>query len=336
MVADLGVAEPAHLIIDAMKKASTSTSGAVEVRIERGSGRPPRWFSCTLAAVEIRDECADRFFDPGHETAMLLVVSDITRLREEQEKVRATALKAMLAEEEHTATLRESMSATLYQIEEPINVIASAVALMRGRGEFAASGMLESAVEEARRRMNALRDLTAATKPEPEAATAINLNEVVRDVLDILTPRFLASGITLDWQPEAVLPALLGSPLQLRLAVKSIIDNAIDAIEAVVPGKKGGRAKGVKLREIGIASTVRKDYIVLTIDDSGLGVAAAMRLKVFEPFFSGKTTGGKRLGMGLSRAQQILTEHGGALEILDSPLGGCRVLIELPVAGAGG
>ena len=61
-----------------------------------------------------------------------------------------------------------------------------------------------------------------------------------------------------------------------------------------------------------------------------------MRLKVFEPFYSGKITGSKKLGMGLARAQQILTEHGGAIEILDSPLGGCRVLIELPAAGADG
>ena len=264
------------------------------------------------------------------------MVSDVTKLREEQEKARAAALKAMLAEEELAASLRESLSATLYQIEEPINVIASAIALMRGRGDFASSGMLESAVEEARRRIDALRNLTAAASSEPEAATVINLNEMVRDVLDILTPRFLSSGVTIDWRPEAVLPNMLGSPLQLRLAVKSIIDNAIDAIEAVSAEKERGKTKKSKPREIGIVSSARKGVIVLTVDDSGIGVPPSMRLKVFEPFYSGKITGSKKLGMGLARAQQILTEHGGAIEILDSPLGGCRVLIELPAAGADG
>lgn len=322
LVTDLGVAEPAELLLAALAKAGRPGKGG-DVRIERGGGRPPRWFCCTTQAIEIRDESADGFFNPPRRPALLLIASDITALHEEQEKARASALKVMLAEEEHAATLRESLSAALYRIEEPINVIASAVALMRGRGEGNVAGVLDHAVAGARARIEELRGLLPVGRrggTDDEAAVRINLNEVVRDVLDIATQRLLASGITVDWRPEPVLPALLGSPLKLRSAVKSLVDNAIDAID-------DGRAR----REIALSTQACGDAVVLTLDDSGPGIPPELRLKVFEPFFSASGHAGRHLGIGLSRAQQIVADHGGIIDILDAPRGGCRVRIELPI-----
>lgn len=323
LVTDLGVPEPALLLLEVLGEAKSN-----EVRIERSGGRKPRWFSCTRLPVEMCDESADGFFAAKRETALLLVASDVTRLREEQEKARAAALKTLLVEEEHAATLRDSLSAALYQIEEPINVIASAVALMRGRGESVVSGVLEGALDEARTRIDALRGFAPEAARREESSIGINLNEVVRDVLEIVTPRLLSAGITVDWQPSPTLPVLLGGPLQLRLAVKTLLDNAIDAIDANGKKNRGQR------REIAIISAVQGDAIVLTLDDSGPGIPAELRFKVFEPFFSahgGKAGMSPRLGMGLARAQQIVAEHGGMIDILDAPRGGCRIHIEFPV-----
>jgi C4-dicarboxylate-specific signal transduction histidine kinase len=119
-----------------------------------------------------------------------------------------------------------------------------------------------------------------------------------------------------------VLPALLGSPLRLRSAVKTLVDNAIDAIA----GARDGRAR----REIALATQARGDAVVLTLDDSGPGIPPELRLKVFEPFFSASGQVGRHLGTGLSRAQQIVADHGGVIDILDAPRGGCRVRLELP------
>jgi nitrogen fixation negative regulator NifL len=328
LVTDLGVAEPAELLLAALAKATTpGKGGGIDVRIERGGGRAPRWFCCATQQLEIHDESADGFFDRPRRAALLLIASDVTALHAEQEKARASALKAMLAEEEHAATLRESLSAALYRIEEPINVIASAVALMRGRGEGNVAGVLDQAVAGARARIEELRGLLPAERgADDEAAARINLNEVVRDVLDIATQRLLAAGITVDWRPEPVLPVLLGSPLRLRSAVKTLVDNAIDAIA----GTRDGRAR----REIALSTQARGDAVALTLDDSGPGIPPELRLKVFEPFFSANGQVGRHLGTGLSRAQQIVADHGGVIDILDAPRGGCRVRVELP-AGRG-
>jgi nitrogen fixation negative regulator NifL len=328
LVADLGVPEPADLLLAALAKATTpGKGGGIDVRIDRAGGRAPRWFCCTTQMLEIHDESADGFFDRPRQPSLLLIASDVTALHAEQEKARAAALKAMLAEEEHAATLRESLSAALYQIEEPINVIASAVALMRGRGEGMMAGVLDEAVAGARARIEELRGLLPAERrggQNDEAAARINLNEVVRDVLDISTQRLLAAGITVDWQPEPVLPVLLGSPLRLRSVVKTLLDNAIDAIA----GSRAG--KGKARREIAMTTQARRDGVVLTLDDSGPGIPPELRLKVFEPFFSASGQVGRHLGTGLSRAQQIAADHGGIIDILDAPQGGCRVRVELP------
>lgn len=321
LVADLGVAEPAGLLLAALGEAERSGRGG-DVRVERGGGRAPRWFCCAVQTLLIRDESADGFFDPPRRPARLLIASDVTALHAEQEKARASALQAMLAEAEHAATLRESLSAALYRIEEPINVIASAVALMRGRGE---AGVFEQALAGARARIAELRGLLPADGrggADDEAAARVNLNEVVRDVLDVATGRLLAAGITVDWRPEPVLPALLGSPLRLRSAVKTLVDNAIDAI--------AGARRGGARREIALTTGARGDAVVLTLDDSGPGIPPALRFKVFEPFFSANGRAGRHLGIGLARARQIVADHGGVIDILDAPRGGCRVRVELP------
>jgi nitrogen fixation negative regulator NifL len=327
LVTDLGVAEPADLLLAALAKSGTpGVSGGIDVRIDRPGGRLPRWFCCTTQMLEIRDESADGFFNQPRQPVLLLIANDVTKLYVEQEKARAAALKAMLAEEEHTATLRESLSAALYQIEEPINIIASAVALMRGRGEGMMAGVLEEAVAGARSRIEELRRLMPAAQTgdrDDEAAARVNLNEVVRDVLDIATQRLLAGGITVDWRPEPVLSVLLGNPIRLRSMIKTLLDNAIDAILRTRPGK-------TTRREITLITQAKRDAVILILDDSGPGIPPDLRLKVFEPFFSTNGQPGSRLGTGLSRAQQVVTDHGGIIDILDAPQGGCRIRVELP------
>lgn len=326
LVTDLGVPEPADLLLAALAKSSTpGKCDGVDVRIDRAGGRAPRWFCCTTQLLEMRNEDADSFFDHPRQPSLLLIASDLTALHEEQEKARTSTLKTLLAEEEHTATLHESLSAALYQIEEPINVIASALALMRGRGESTVSAVLESALTGARARIDELRQLLPTQTRGAEAAVGVNFNEVVRDVLDITTPRLLACGITVDWRPEPVLPALLGSPLRLRSAVKTLIDNAIDSISEARDKQRPTR------REICIMTAAKHDVITLTLDDSGPGIPPDLRLKVFEPFFSAHGQVGRHLGTGLARAQQIIADHGGGIDILDAPLGGCRIRLELPV-----
>jgi nitrogen fixation negative regulator NifL len=326
---DLRTTEPAHLLLETAvpEWRKTLLGGAFpakiharELRIDRPGGEALRWFSCSIlpiATTDVPEETQAQ--NPGSaKRYLLLVVSDVSALRQGQEKTRLAALRALLAEEEHVEVLRESLSAALYRFEGPLNVMHSAIEMLR-RQESALSDALASALAEGRTHLEELRQLIPLETHE--AVAPVNLNEVLRDVLDVCTTRMLLNGITVNWRPTAILPAILGRPMQLHSLFKALVDNAIDALSQ----------RGWKLREMSLSTALSEDYVQVVIDDQGPGVPAELRLKVFEPFFTTRGSRGQHLGTGLSRALQLTSEHGGTLELRAAPGGGCRALVELPM-----
>lgn len=327
LLTDLDQPQPAHTLLDAClpdwRQTLASDPAACrfagrEVGIFR-AGRSPRWFACTTLVIAISDERADGFFGGADQLGLLLVAVDVTHLRNEQERARTAALKALLAEEERVVSIRESLSAALFRLEEPMNLMASAVSILQRRDE-AGADVVRQALAAAREQFEDLRQ--SIPRPVSEGEVGVNLNEVLRDVLEIATPRLLSTGIVVDWRPAVTLPNVPGRPLQLRVMFKALLDNAIEALDA----------RGLPRREIRVTTAVLAGAVQASIDDSGPGIPDELRLKVFEPFFSKKQGSGcgQHLGTGLSRAQQVAAEHGGLIELGDSPLGGCAVRVELP------
>ncbi len=328
LVTDLRVKEPAHTLLDSLLPAWRETMGAYpdrctfasrEARVDQASGRP-RWLSVTTSVIEMHSDCADSYFCTGGQPGLLLVISDVTSLRAEQERARTAALHAVLAEEERTAALREGLSAAIFRLEEPMNVMASAVAVLQRR-DPAGAAILQQALAASRDHMESLRQVIPQSPQE--IVVSVNLNEILRDVLEITTPRLLGAGIVVDWQPAATLPPILGRPLQLRMLFKALVDNAIEAMNI----------KGWKRRELSLATAVEHGCMIVSVMDSGPGIPPEWRTKAFEPFFTAKNGSGKHVGTGLSRAQQVVADHGGIIDLLESPSGGCRAVVEFRLDG---
>ncbi|MDR2364757.1 MAG: nitrogen fixation negative regulator NifL [Zoogloeaceae bacterium] len=321
--AELAVPKPAHLVLDMARpdwRVSLLGAGASgefhaqELRIDQPGGAA-RCFSCSAIPLVTEDDGCVKSTACHY---LLLVISDISALRQEQERARLTALRALLAEEEHTEVLRESLSAALYRLEGPLNVMRSAIGMLKSR-EPAMSGALSAALAEGRAHLEELRQLIPLDTHE--AFAPVNLNAVLRDVLDVCTARMLSNGITVNWRPATALPAILGRPLQLHSLFKALVDNAIDALSQ----------RGWKTREISLTTRLKQDCAEIIIDDRGPGVPVGLRLKAFEPFFTTRGNQKQHLGTGLSRALQAAIEHGGTLALRDAPGGGCRALVELPL-----
>lgn len=329
LVADLGLAgEPAHILMDSLcpgwreqvviKPAACEFVGR-EARVDRPRGQP-RWFSCSASVIRMDDESADGFFCSDNTIGLLLAVSDITVLRLEQERARTSALQALLAEEERVASIRESLSAAIFRLEEPMNVMTSAVNVLQRR-DPASTAILREALAASREHIEALRQ--AIPPRGPEMLTGVNLNEILRDALDVTTRRLLSAGVLVDWQPAATLPSITGRPIQLRVLFKALIENAIEAMDV----------KGWRRRDLRITTAVEENCILVRIADSGPGIPPEWRLHVFEPFFTTKNSSGKHLGTGLSRAYQVVADHGGIIDLEETPRGGCTAVLELPVDG---
>src|SRR5207237_10818489 len=102
-------------------------------------------------------------------------------------------------------------------------------------------------------------------------------------------------------------------------------------LTALEASPAGGRVR--------ITARTRQEEIWVAIEDSGTGIDPQIRQRIFEPFFSTKASGS---GLGLPIVHAIVTQHGGAVGVDDSPLGGARFWFTLqravwlsPPAGPG-
>ncbi len=327
LMTDLGEAEPAHTLLDRLQpdwrsqlaaNATTCAFNQRETKVERRG--QIRWFSCSATLISEQDETADNFFCGSVSTRLLLTIADTTRLHAEQERAQAAALRAMLAEEERIASIRESLSAALFRLEEPMNVMSSAIKLLQRR-DPASAALLQDAVDHSRAHIDALRQVIP--QDVPEAASVVNLNDLLRDVLQIATPSLLAAGIVVDWRPAHTLPAINGKPLPLRVLFKSLLDNAIEAMSV----------RGCTRRELGVVTRATADGVLIRIADSGPGLSDEAYLHAFDPFYTSKPG---HLGTGLSRAQQVVADHGGFLDLANQIGSGCVATVEFRINGTPG
>lgn len=335
LVGDMRGKEAAHALLDSMAKEDVGFSTILEQRqsfqeIEvpcyiRG-GTEPRWF--LVSGIWFRElaSTADAFFSGEKVPYLLLLAQEITAQKQQQEEIRRNAMRRLMAEEELTQGVRETLAAAVYQLESPFNMLSAALDMLQRReAKNAMDGTLLSVLSEVREQGETiLKNLRNAI---PQVAviepSSINFNRIIHDVLLATTERLLSQGIVIDWQPLPTLPPLHGWEPNLRSMVKQLLDNAIDAISDSDAG----------LREIVLQTSSEEGWVCFSITDSGPGIPETMRLKVFEPFFS--TRGGSEghhTGMGLSLVQEVINQHAGTIEIDPDYADGCRVQIRFPVA----
>lgn len=337
VVSDMQVAEPAHAVMDALRQSlGDSFSRALahrrallnhELRFDLGSAEP-RWYSCSVSWFEERHTSPDAFYGDGCSDYMLLVMHDISASKRQQEALRIAAMRAILSEGEFNQSLREALSGAIFQLQGPVNLIAAAANIQRRRATGGGgSDALGKALADAQRAgEQAIATLQAAMPPEPEAPSGlINLNEVLRDVLMLETEAFLSAGITVDWHPAPVLPSVQGNPNALRNLFRQLVSNAVEAMNV----------RGWSERNLTLSTELAGDDVKVAVCDSGPGIPEALRLKVFEPFFSTKQTRSAGRGVGLSLAQEIVSRHRGFMEIDTAYSAGCRMLVSFPAMRPG-
>jgi nitrogen fixation negative regulator NifL len=296
----------------------------VEVSVEISGTGGPRWFSCSGTLTSEADGSPRNYFGRNvvGERHLLLLANDVTARRREVERAHLENLRARLAEQQMVHGMREALGAASYQLQGPLNVIQAAVGMLeRGSAEPTTLGaMLAQISASARQALETLKAAVPAEVKEPGAL--VNVNELLRQVLEMETDRLLADGIVVDWQPAHSLPRINGHKTQLRSMFKHLVDNAILALNEA----------GTTHRELRLVTRTLGDGVEVEIQDNGLGIDPASRIKVFEPFFVGWRNRRGRSGMGLPLSQEIVNQHGGCIEIDPDFREGCRVRLSLNAA----
>lgn len=152
----------------------------------------------------------------------------------------------------------------------------------------------------------------------------VNVNALLRQVLELETDRLLAAGIVVDWRPSHLLPELPGHKDSLRSLFKHLMDNAIQAMN------ESGRPH----RDLLLATRRIEGAVEVEIQDNGCGIQFEDRYRVFEPFHIGWRNRRGRAGMGLPMAQEIVNAHGGSIEVDADFKDGCRIRLTLSAVPA--
>ena len=147
-----------------------------------------------------------------------------------------------------------------------------------------------------------------------EEPSFVDLNEMILSIIN----KFRTSNKALiRYSTNDQVSAVQGREQALKRALSNVIGNAF----------KYAKTIAVNLESVG-------NKVEVTIDDDGPGIPADKREDVFKAFYRleesrNKETGG--VGLGLSIAKDVITSHGGNIELQDSPMGGLRVLISIPL-----
>jgi signal transduction histidine kinase/CheY-like chemotaxis protein len=176
------------------------------------------------------------------------------------------------------------------------------------------------------------RQLLAFSRKQVFTLTPLDLNQVVRDTAELLG-RLLDERVELRVALDPALGCVRADRTQIEQVLMNLIVNARDAMP------DGGRISlRTELVELGAAEAHAHDlepgrYARVVVRDTGHGMDAATRKRIFEPFF---TTRERGTGLGLSTVYGIVTQCGGAVEVLSEPGEGATFRIHLPhVAQAG-
>ncbi len=334
LMADLGGREPAELILQ-------SVSGIIgedfetacareygfehqEVRLEQDPGRGPRWFSCSASWIKEFDLRAESYFESDRQSGLLLVANEITRQKHEQEQVRINAVQALMMEQSTTHNMQETLSGAIFQMQRPLNMIEAAAAMLKRQdpGQEHLYSILNQALDAGHQAVQTLR--ASIPNEVSEATGPVNMNDVVRDVLNVMAKRLLSEGVVVDCKPAQTLPSITGQAGKLRALVKYLLDNAIDALQ-----EPGNWQREFML----MTKNDNNERVELWVQDRGPGLVTGLRFKVFEPFFSNWNSRRGHSGMGLTMAQQIAVEYGGEVDVDTEYSNGCRVKVSIPVDG---
>jgi len=251
---------------------------------------------------------------PGEEGKILssvVVILDLTELVELQERVRKA---------DRLSALGSMATKVAHEIRNPLGSVKGLGQLVLESEEEGSETYryMERIVREVDRLSNIVDELLDYSQRRPLTLDSVDLNDVVREGLDMARFREGDHAPTLLQDLDLSLPPIRMDRNRFLQAVLNVLVNALQAIDS-----DGGVVTVSTFRE----ETTKGGQIVLEISDNGPGIPPDALDHIFDPFFTTKENGS---GLGLSIAHTIVREHEGVLEV-DSKLGqGTTFRILLP------
>jgi signal transduction histidine kinase len=243
----------------------------------------------------------------------IAIAIDDSRLLEENLR-----LERELAERERLASLGRMAATVAHEIKNPLSAIKSIAQVMREdeslRNEYERD--LGLIVGETDRLSQSVTQLLSFARRESPAAQPLSVDELLRSVVDLFRANARELGIVLDYEVNIDAELAGRSVSALRDALSNLLLNALQATP------HGGK---VEL----IAVALNGDLVV-SVQDSGAGVPADLRERIWEPFF---TTRQRGTGLGLAIVRKRVQEVGGSAALESNNGRGALFQVRIPLTG---
>jgi PAS domain S-box-containing protein len=304
---------------------------------DRANGKPGRALSIALAQGRYEDEgwrvrkdgtffwasvIIDAIRENGKLVGFAKITRDITERRDAQLKL--DQMQRQLAESQKLDALGQLTGGVAHDFNNLLMVISASVyTLKKGTSEDARLQRAVAAIEAATKRGATLTSqlLTFARRqslnPQP-----VNLADRIEAIREVLSTG-VGSSINLAFDIDHDVWPVRVDVAELETALVNLAINARDAMPS------GGTVLVTAHNQTVTGEPGGADYVVVSVEDGGVGIAPDVLGKVFDPFFTTKPIG-KGTGLGLSQVHGFAHQAGGTVKV-ESELGkGTRVTILLP------
>ena len=230
---------------------------------------------------------------------------DVTAEKRSQEALHQA--QAELAHVTRMTTLGELTASIAHEVNQPLAaIITNGEASLRWLSNESpnleeARGAVERMIRDGNRAGEVIQRLRALTQKTDPQNAPLDINDVINDVVGLVQREVLSHRVRLTLELGAVLNPILGDRVQLQQVIINLIVNSIEAMAAVTERR----------RELTLTAREHdRDYVLVAVQDSGIGIDPEQLDRVFNPFFTTKSDG---MGMGLSICRSIIEAHGGEL-----------------------
>lgn len=232
-----------------------------------------------------------------------------------------------LSHNERLASLGILAAGVAHEILNPLaSILAGVEALRRRLGTAptpapssaeAAQRILDMMERETIRARDIADKMMLLARPDLDLPGWLDLNQAVEDTMALLRFQINLQAIeaSLDLEPE--LRPIRARGVGMRSVCMNLVMNAVQAMP------RGGT--------LVVRTRVRGEEVLLEVEDTGPGIAPEHLSRIWDPFFTTKTTG-KGTGLGLSISRTIVEHHGGTIEVRNVAPHGARFTVALPGA----
>lgn len=261
-----------------------------------------------------------RLVDYGGEEVIVSFVDDMSLIYAQRDEL-ARQREAIFQNEKLTA-LGELLAGVAHELNNPLSVVVGQALMLceeTAGTEFARRA--EKISTSAERCGKIVKTFLAMARQRPARLEPVSLNSVIETAVDVAGYGLRSRGgqVVLELDPE--LPAVRADEDQIAHVLVNLLVNAEQATV-----DRGAEAR-VMIRTFATGG----DAVTAVITDNGPGIPAAIRARIFEPFFSTKPDGA---GVGLALSHRIVDGHSGRLTARNAPSGGAEFRLTLPGAGA--